>query len=96
MSAEQATGVSCADPGEAAASFRCARTCALCVPDVGPIRRVVEAGPDAPRRYLVILPGSASQRGKPVEVEVAAEQARPSAPAAPDRMDCHDTRGRLI
>jgi hypothetical protein len=64
MSAEQATGVSYADPGEAAASFRCARTCALCVPDVGPIRRVVEAGPDAPRRYLVILTGLGEPTGQ--------------------------------
>jgi YVTN family beta-propeller protein len=37
---------------------------------VGPIRQVVQGGADAPRRYLVIAPGSAMQPGKPVQVQV--------------------------
>jgi hypothetical protein len=37
---------------------------------VGPIRQLVQGGADAPRRYLVIAPGSAMQPGKPVQVQV--------------------------
>lgn len=36
---------------------------------VGPIRRIVESGAEAPRRYLVIAPGLATQPGKPVQVQ---------------------------
>jgi hypothetical protein len=37
---------------------------------IGPIRQVVQAGADAPRRYLTIVPGSATELGKPVQVQV--------------------------
>ena len=36
---------------------------------VGPIRQVVRDGTGAPRRYLVIAPGSATKLGKPVQVQ---------------------------
>ena len=36
---------------------------------IGPIRQIVQGGADAPRRYLVIVPGSATQLGKPVQVQ---------------------------
>ncbi len=36
---------------------------------VGPIRQVVRPETSAPRRYLVIVPGSAAQLGKPVQVQ---------------------------
>jgi YVTN family beta-propeller protein len=36
---------------------------------VGPIRQIVRGGPDAPRRYLVIVAGSAAQAGAPVQVQ---------------------------
>jgi hypothetical protein len=36
---------------------------------VGPIRQVVQGGADAPRRYLVIAPGSATELGKPVQIQ---------------------------
>jgi YVTN family beta-propeller protein len=37
---------------------------------IGPIRQVVQGEADAPRRYLVIAPGPATQPGKPVQVQV--------------------------
>jgi YVTN family beta-propeller protein len=37
---------------------------------VGPIRQVVQGEAEAPRRYLVVVPGSAMQLGKPVQVQV--------------------------
>jgi YVTN family beta-propeller protein len=37
---------------------------------VGPIRQVVQGAADAPRRYLVVAPGSAKQPGTPVQVQV--------------------------
>ena len=37
---------------------------------VGPIRQVVQSEADAPRRYLVVVPGSAMQLGKAVQVQV--------------------------
>jgi hypothetical protein len=37
---------------------------------VGPIRQVVRSEADAPRRYLVIVPGSATHLGVPVQVQV--------------------------
>jgi hypothetical protein len=37
---------------------------------VGPIRQLVQSEADAPSRYLVIVPGSATQLGKPVQVQV--------------------------
>jgi YVTN family beta-propeller protein len=36
---------------------------------VGPIRQVVQGEADAPRRYLVVVPGSAMQLGKAVQVQ---------------------------
>ena len=37
---------------------------------VGPIRQVVQGAVDAPRRYLVVAPGSAKQPGRPVQLQV--------------------------
>jgi YVTN family beta-propeller protein len=37
---------------------------------VGPIRQVVQGEADAPRRYLVVAPGSATQLGKPVQLQM--------------------------
>ena len=37
---------------------------------IGPIRQVVQGEADAPRRYLVIASGSATQPGNPVQVQV--------------------------
>jgi YVTN family beta-propeller protein len=37
---------------------------------VGPIRQIVLGETDAPRRYLVIVPGSVTQLGKPVQVQL--------------------------
>jgi YVTN family beta-propeller protein len=37
---------------------------------VGPVRQVVQSAADAPRRYLVVAPGSAMKAGKPVQVQV--------------------------
>ena len=36
---------------------------------VGPIRRIVRPGADAPRRYLVIVAGSAAEPGQPAQVQ---------------------------
>jgi len=36
---------------------------------VGPIRQIVQGAEDAPRRYLVIAPGSAGEMGVPVQVQ---------------------------
>jgi hypothetical protein len=36
---------------------------------VGRIRQVVQGGRGAARRYLVIVPGSATDLGKPVQVQ---------------------------
>jgi hypothetical protein len=37
---------------------------------VGPIRQIVQSDAKTERRYLVIVPGSAEQPGKPVQVQV--------------------------
>jgi YVTN family beta-propeller protein len=37
---------------------------------IGPIRQVVQDRADAPRRYLTIVPGSATELGKPVQVQL--------------------------
>jgi YVTN family beta-propeller protein len=37
---------------------------------IGPIRQVVQGGSDAPRRYLTIVPGSATELGKPAQVQL--------------------------
>jgi len=37
---------------------------------IGPIRQVVQGGSDAPRRYLTIVPGSATELGKPVQIQL--------------------------
>ena len=36
---------------------------------VGPIRQVVQGEDNMPRRYLVIVPGTAQQHGTPVQVQ---------------------------
>jgi YVTN family beta-propeller protein len=42
---------------------------AAIVNSAGPIRQIVQGGDDAPRRYLVIAPGSAGEMGEPVQVQ---------------------------
>jgi hypothetical protein len=36
---------------------------------VGPIRQIVQGRADAPRRYLVIAPGSSGKPGKSVQIQ---------------------------
>ena len=36
---------------------------------IGAIRQIVRGEADVPRRYLVIVPGSVAQPGKPVQVQ---------------------------
>jgi YVTN family beta-propeller protein len=55
---------------EPLASFVTNPAGAAIVNAVGRIRQVVQGAADAPRRYLVIAPGSAMQPGKPVQVQV--------------------------
>jgi YVTN family beta-propeller protein len=54
---------------EPLASFMTNPAGAQIVNAVGPIRQVVRGGADAARRYLVILPGSTTYLGKPVQVQ---------------------------
>jgi YVTN family beta-propeller protein len=54
---------------EPLASFMTNPAGAAIVNAVGPIRQVVQGEVDAPRRYLVIVPGSARDPGKPVQVQ---------------------------
>ena len=42
---------------------------AAIVNTVGPIRQVVQGEDNVPRRYLVIVPGTATQHGSPVQVQ---------------------------
>jgi YVTN family beta-propeller protein len=51
------------------ASFMTNPAGAAIVNAVGPIRQIVQGGPDAPRRYLVIAPGDAASPGKPVQIQ---------------------------
>jgi hypothetical protein len=37
---------------------------------VGPILQIVQGEADAPRRYLVIAQGAATNPGKPVQIQV--------------------------
>jgi hypothetical protein len=36
---------------------------------LGPIRQIVQGEVELPRRYLVIVPGSATEPGKPVQIQ---------------------------
>jgi YVTN family beta-propeller protein len=56
-------------PLEPLAAFTTNPAGAAIVNAVGPIRQIVRGDMDTPRRYLVIAPGSASQPGKPVQVQ---------------------------
>jgi YVTN family beta-propeller protein len=56
-------------PLQPLASFMTNPAGAQIVNAVGPIRQIVRSGAEAPRRYLVIAPGSATQLGKPVQVQ---------------------------
>ena len=42
---------------------------AAIVNTIGPIRQVIQAEVDAPKRYLVIAPGTPAQPGQPVQVQ---------------------------
>jgi len=56
---------------EALAAFTTNPAGAAIVNAVGPIRQVVQGAADSPRRYLVVVPaGSASQLGKPVQLQL--------------------------
>ncbi|HME23682.1 MAG TPA: beta-propeller fold lactonase family protein [Acetobacteraceae bacterium] len=57
-------------PLEPRASFMTNPAGSAIVNAVGPIRQVVQSEPDALRRYLVIAPRSATELGKPVQVQV--------------------------
>ena len=56
-------------PLQPLASFMTNPAGAQIVNAVGPIRQIVRSDAEAPRRYLVIAPGSATQPGKPVQVQ---------------------------
>jgi len=56
-------------PLQPLASFMTNPAGAQIVNAVGPIRQIVRSGAEAPRRYLVIAPGSATRPGKPVQVQ---------------------------
>ncbi len=50
-------------------AFRTNQAGAAIVNTVGPIRQVVRGEDNVPRRYLVIVPGTAQQHGTPVQVQ---------------------------
>ncbi len=54
---------------EPLASFKTNQAGAAIVNTVGPIRQVVQGEDKVPRRYLVIVPGTAEQYGSPVQVQ---------------------------
>jgi YVTN family beta-propeller protein len=54
---------------EPLASFMTNSAGSAIVNALGPIRQVVQGGTDAPHRYLVILPGSPTELGSPVQVQ---------------------------
>ena len=54
---------------EALANFMTNPAGGAIVNALGPIRQLVQGEADAPRRYLVIVPGSGTQLGKPVQVQ---------------------------
>jgi YVTN family beta-propeller protein len=56
-------------PLEPLASFMTNPAGAAIVNAVGPIRQVVQGGVDGPRRYLVIVPGTAASLGEPVQMQ---------------------------
>jgi hypothetical protein len=63
------------DPGGGGAlepleAFTTNQAGAAIVNAVGPIRQVVRGEDNVPRRYLVIVPGTAVQHGAPVQVQV--------------------------
>jgi YVTN family beta-propeller protein len=55
---------------EPLASFMTNPVGAAIVNAIGPIRQVVQDGTDQPHLYLVILPGSPEQLGRPVQIQV--------------------------
>ena len=58
-------------PVEALSSFMTNPAGSAIVNAVGPIRQIVRGEDNDTRRYLVIVPGSASGSGKPVQVQAA-------------------------
>jgi hypothetical protein len=64
--ASEPTGNGHLEPLEA---FTTNQAGAAIVNTVGPIRQVVEGEGQVPRRYLVIVPGTAAQHGAPVQVQ---------------------------
>jgi YVTN family beta-propeller protein len=58
-----------AGPLEALSAFMTNPAGSAIVNAVGPIRQVVQGEARAPRRYLVIVPGTAADLGKPVQVQ---------------------------
>jgi YVTN family beta-propeller protein len=54
---------------EGLANFKANPAGAAIVNAVGPIRQVVQGEEQAPRRYLVIAPGTADQHGPPVQIQ---------------------------
>ena len=64
---EQADGGGELEPLE---GFMTNRAGAAIVNTTGPIRQIVQGEADMPRRYLVIAPGSATELGRPVQIQV--------------------------
>jgi YVTN family beta-propeller protein len=63
-------------PLQPLAAFTTNPTGSAIVDALGPIRQVVRGEAEAQRRYLVIAPGTSSQPGTPVQIEVGDEAAR--------------------
>ena len=55
---------------EGLASFMTNPAGAAIVNAIGAIRQITQGEADTPRRYLVILPGSGTGLGKPVQIQV--------------------------
>ncbi|HKB46874.1 MAG TPA: hypothetical protein VKC57_04200, partial [Ktedonobacterales bacterium] len=56
-------------PIEPLEAFTTNQAGAAIVNTIGPIRQVVQGEGQVPRRYLVIVPGTAAQYGAPVQVQ---------------------------
>jgi YVTN family beta-propeller protein len=57
-------------PVEVLAAFTTNPVGSAIVNAIGPIRQIVRGGVDAPRHYLVILPGSVGSLGRPSQIQV--------------------------
>jgi YVTN family beta-propeller protein len=54
---------------------------------LGPIRQIVQGEQDVPRRYLVIVSGTADRHGPPVQIQASCAD---PGELKPDSVDCHE------